>query len=1113
MWLDLHDIGSESQLYRWLFDAAEFNAWRTGTDDLYLFLDSFDECRLQINMLHAMLLREFQRCPIERLHVRVACRVADWPPAFEHGLRELFGSDEVGVFELAPLRRADVLLAAETGRVKPDDFMAAVEAARAVPLAIKPLTLDFLVRSFRRHHALPDRMADLYEEGCHLLCDESEARQEIRLPRSLTTTQRLAVAERMAAYSVFSNKAAFFTGVDRGDVPDEDLTLRAIVGDTESAEGASFGVDEAGVGDVLNTGLFSSRGERRLGWAHQTYAEFLAARYVVGRRVSLPQIMSLLIHPDDPDGKLVPQLLETAAWLAGMRSDVLDALLARDPEVVLRSDLNHVADNVRSAVVSALLDACMAGEWVDRDWGLKRTYTKLCHPALAQQLRPYLVSASKESVVRRVAIHIVEECREGGLLTELANLALDDQTELDTRVTAAYAIIDIGGEDFKRLLRPLIDTRVEIDPNWELKGCGLMAVWPMHLTTGELLQVLLPPRTGFFGTYWTFISRDPFKQVPTHELPMVLEWACRQCDSTAVPYEIENLVAELLDRASNHLDSALTFESFGRLAAIRLRHHDAVFDRESLMRLSLNQQRRHGVITAILAMASDDDVWDLLYSRMLVTEDALWLLAQYRQRPETEKLRWGRLLLHVWRDEDVAATDAVLTACQTDEVLAEILAPRVASVRLDSDEAAQQREQYRRMLEREKRQAEELPLLQPSPSDRVAHLLDRFEKGDLTAWWRLNQELTLEPRSTRYGTEFYSDLTSLPGWQESSDQTRGRLITAADRYVRGRTPEPEQWVAVDTGNQVTIHCADWAGFRAFWLLQTHGLERLAALPAEVWIRWASVIVGFQTLNPSEHEAPHQQLVARVYRHAPDQILQTMLDLIDAEKLRESPSVERILWRIEQCWDEHFAEALLEKSGSDGHSPFVMGQILEVLLERSFSSAVTFALSLVPEPLPEVEVDRPRSAIAGALLLKHQTAAGWPTVWRAMQQDDDYADAVLSRFAWRDRHEASFTRRLSEADLAELYVWLSRRYRPSDEPEINGLVEYRAAVGQWRDGLLTELKLRGTKEAIEAINQIATELPDQSWMRWILLEAKALTRQRTWLPPTPEDIRALAQSAE
>ncbi len=66
---------------------------------------------------------------------------------------------------------------------------------------------------------------------------------------------------------------------------------------------------------------------------------------------------------------------------------------------------------------------------------------------------------------------------------------------------------------------------------------------------------------------------------------------------------------------------------------------------------------------------------------------------------------------------------------------------------------------------------------------------------------------------------------------------------------------------------------------------------------------------------------------------------------------------------------------------------------------------------------------------------------------------------------------------------------------------------------WRDGLLSELQNRGTTAACQSIERIMVALPHLDWLKWILHEAKVLTRRRTWRPPAVNDIRALIETPE
>src|SRR6516225_5532263 len=151
LWLDLHSYGDESRHCRSIFGADTFVAWRKGKGEFHLFLDSFDECLVRIETLAGLLADEIKRLPLERFRLRIASRSAAWPSSFEQELSDLWGKNCVEVYELAPLRRVDVIEAASaTGLPDPDTFMRAVDEKQVVPLAIKPVTLQFLLNTYRK---------------------------------------------------------------------------------------------------------------------------------------------------------------------------------------------------------------------------------------------------------------------------------------------------------------------------------------------------------------------------------------------------------------------------------------------------------------------------------------------------------------------------------------------------------------------------------------------------------------------------------------------------------------------------------------------------------------------------------------------------------------------------------------------------------------------------------------------------------------------------------------------------------------------------------------------------------------------------------------------------
>ena len=444
-WVDLRAFQTDARLVKAIFEDPVFLEWKKGSHRLHLFLDSLDECLLRIDSVVALLLDEFKRSPIERLSVRIACRTADWPLGLEEGLRELWDNDSVEVYELAPLRRRDVAEAARANGLDPDSFLAEVDRKEVVPLAIKPVTLEFLLNTFKRGGQFPSAKKDLYLKGCRLLAEEtSQSRQDARQIGRLTPDQRLVVASRVAALTIFTMRYAIWTSPDRGDVPEEDITVSQMCGGKESCNGQEIAICEAAIREVLDTGLFSSRGPNRIGWAHQTYAEYLAAHYLVHRGLTHAQIMSLIVHPGDSKRKLVPQLHETAAWIAGMVPEVFRDIMDSDAEVLLKSDVATADVGDRQALVQTLLRLLEEEKLLYRDLGARGAYRKLSYPELANHLKAYLTDRTKGLIVRREATDIAEACELVGVQDDLANIVLDSTEPVEVRSNAAYAIARIG---------------------------------------------------------------------------------------------------------------------------------------------------------------------------------------------------------------------------------------------------------------------------------------------------------------------------------------------------------------------------------------------------------------------------------------------------------------------------------------------------------------------------------------------------------------------------------------------------------------------------------------------------------------------------------------------
>lgn len=1112
VFLNLRSYGSEDRLVRALFDSAEFTQWVSGSYRLHLFLDSLDECLLRIDTVAALLVDELKKYPVERLSLRVACRTAEYPSFLDSELRKLWGEENYKVYELVQLRREDVAEAVGVEGCDPEKFLAEAGRREVGPFAAKPVTLRLLIDLYRDGERLPSTQAALYEDGCRALCDEpNESRSAAGLKGRIETDERMIVAARIAAVTVLANRAAVWTGRDHHGATQEDVTVRDLQGGSEEVNPRSLNITEDVVRETLTTGLFNLRGANRLGWAHQTYAEYLAAWYLRHRRLNADQVMQLLTHPDDPEGKLVPQLYETAAWVATLMPELFRRIMVADADVVLRSDVAAVDVEDRAALVQSLLQL-FEEERIAHDWERQSHYRKLAHPQLSEQLRPYINDASKHPVARRTAIQIGHECELRDLQADLVHLALDTSEKSWLRERAADAVGDLGDAESKGKLKPLATEDSRDDPNKELKGYALTAVWPEHITAQELFATLDPPRESFFGSYDMFLSRHLVSRMRPDDLPTALAWIEGLERRHELPFTLRQVTDEIMLFAWQHLNNSGVLEAFARAAFARLKRYDDVvevrYGGEPARIFADDVGKRRQVLEVFLTIVEEPerDWHRFIDSRVLraFTTDRAWLV-EILPAAKSEKAR--RTLLELIKyffgvEVEPEHLQTLEAALQSNEGLREELGS-LFFLGLDTPEAARAKANYEHLQEWSK--DEEPPLLSPSPVERVETRLRHLEEGQLTAWWWMSEDLSLEPRDTHYTKGYEADITTFPGWLAADGAKRKRIVVSAERYLREGAPETSQWLGTNS-----FYYSALAGYRALRLLQREAPDRLDALVADVWGKWASIILTYPVTRGTDEEkdAAHRALVKRAYGYAPDAMIEIVLALIDISNEKDEH-----LWtdrNFDDCWDERFASALLAKAKVPTLKPRVVSQLLGELLKHQASGAQAFAESMVVAQA-EDNAARERAVAAARHLMAHAPDAGWTVVWQAIQRDETFGREVSEALEYILR-EGRFFEKLTEDQIADYYVWLSRQYPHAEDPVYEGVhfVGPRESLARWRDALLTSLKERGTVAAVIAIERVVRELPYLEWLRYVLLDARQNTRRHTWVSLPPAAIIALVR---
>jgi predicted NACHT family NTPase len=641
MVLNLHAYGSEDRLVKKLFESQQFSNWVQGDHHLYVFLDSLDECLLRIENLTKLLAEEFKQYEdkTDRLFLRIVCRTAVWQTTFEEQLRQIWGKDQVKIYELAPLRWKDVRHAAEREEIAdPDIFLQEICNKNIIPLAIKPITLIFLLKIYCRDGQFTENqpLCDLYLKGCRILCDEEDD-ADPRRPghkENLDLDQRLIIAARIAAVTVFANRDAVWMGRESGQIPEDDVLRRELALGFESINEKQIEVSEAKITEVLDTGLFSSRGVKRIGWAHQTYAEFLAAWYLRQHNLHLSQILNLIYA----DQRVIPQLQETAAWLASMIPEVFQAVMKTDPDVLLQSDISTIDNDNKAKLVKSLLQLHDEKNLAYSYFHILR-YKNLDYLGLAEQLQPYILKSTKSIWTRYVAIDIAKACQVKDVQNSLVDLVLDFKQDYQLRVHAITAACHLCDEDTKSRLKSLAIDNIEHDPEDDLKGYALQAVYPNHVSTEEVLNNLKSPeRDGFGGSYQKFLTENFVEYFHPADLLTALNWLERQPTVRELNHPFDTLSDSILQKAWEHIEDSKILFVFARIIFLRIQKSDAIVKSnysEFKQQLVDDDNKRRKLISEVIPLLPESDqyLWvsliDIENNQLaLLPQDSLWLSEQ-----------------------------------------------------------------------------------------------------------------------------------------------------------------------------------------------------------------------------------------------------------------------------------------------------------------------------------------------------------------------------------------------------------------------------------------------------------------------------------------------------
>jgi hypothetical protein len=1109
--IELRGFGDEQRLLDEVVSGPAGRALRDhDVDHALLAFDSLDECPLGMGHLAELIKQALARLP-GGLQLVVACRTAAWPPALETDIRNRF--PDIGIYEIAPLMARQIAVLAEAADLDSGAFAAAVAAARVQPLTGNPNTLrlllaDAIAQAGVEPLRLPGTQLDLFDRACQRLASEPNPYRRATAPPH-SPRELVAVAGYLATVALFSGASAFwldpFEDAPPGTLALPDLVPATVVwSDQDGPVAGPLPVEVPLVRDVLGTALFAGQGEQRVGFAHQTLAEFLAARHLVASAVPERQVSALL---RGRRGHLAPQVQAVATWLVALAPDRYQQLLTDDPAAFIQSAVELVDTDYRRVLVESLLD--LAGRHQLPDvYGLP--LTGLDYPGLAETLRAVLPDQKASVDARLLSVLLARANHLASLASPLLALALDTDAPTPLRSIAGHVVLELGDRSTRAQVATLADTERDDDPDDELLGLGLSAAVGLGTPLDELLQRLRAPNNpDLFGNYrLVLIDELPARLadpgLDPQQLGATLTWAAGIERRASDRPPADPAAAALLSAAEPLFDAVLRagwnraaqepalLAPTARLLAVRCTHHYTVVHgrRTQLPALPADQRRLllAAVRVELRALGADPgEVYHAL-GTLLLRDDLAWLIRSSLEATDpTEAADWALYVRWVFDPTDPAHVRQALDVPTDTALYREAFAAWREEIPLGSERAAL----LRRVHDRQAREPEG-----PTEAD-LRHRLttELAQPRDDDTFTRLCRWLLFAPGERHSHQTLELDVTALPGWALLDDHQRAKAAELARQHLQHADVDPAAYLGTNT-----VGFRELAGVRALVLL-CHTLGQTPSLPPARWATWATAIVGAPV--GSSEQALLEEATRLAYRHAPDAVLAA------AEVLARQADQHGgfVLQRIGPVLDKAASPWLAALASDPDVERDSAAAALRLLIQQDPDAAIPVLRATLNRLQATSTPWRDRAEDAAATALGIDPAGTWEPIWAAAQADTAFGDAVLLRLA-HDRDLA--IRALSEDRLVDLWRFLHERFPPSEDPVVHGahFVSPRESIAELRSRLLPELAQRGTDQAVALLRRLADQHPAMPQLARLTVDAEHAARRGDWTPLPPRQVVAL-----
>lgn len=1103
------ELASPDELWRVTVDSPRWREARRNGGQVTLILDGLDEALQRLPVVLGTLRNCLDSEPPEFTRLALVSRVEDWRDSRADDLFARWDKDHRGgAFELCPLRWKDVMLAAKESGLHSDKFTSAVCAGRIGWMAARPKLLLMLLEEFQAHRRLPDSRRELFRRAAHRMCAEHDSERHEVLERSgravIPAAEIYPVVARIAALLILTGKSYVGIASDAQATP-ADLTFDELLGGNEPLGQSSFEVDKIHLRAALDSSHFVARGSGRLGFDHQSMAEFMAAEYLC--RCTTPQLRSLLTQRVDSTDYLLPQFREISAWIAVQHDDFCSYLLRREPRFLLDADAVELDEQTRREAVAALLAQMDREETFDGS-ATEQFLKSLRHSQLARQLRPYIVDSTRNVVVRRTAIRLAGAARCQSLKADLWSL-LDQPQQVSVRRSAVTALGNMAAPSdrfkFLKALRGILGAQ----PDEELRGEALEFLVPRYLPVRSVLEHLVPRDDSFFGTYWRVMEHHLPENVRLGDVLPILSECNRRSKFGGSIGPLKKVADAAVKLALRNFAEPKIRTACIRFLGIQTEQNGwrDTWDNVCPKKLSslAETKLRRTIMEGFVALSKGSFVSFLRFNLWPNQEDLGWLLDKVRDVRGSRRTVWAdltaRLTFHGIPPK--LRGDFSHTYRSVAVLRQKLPKPRRFDlfVTLERRAMAAKRWQELWTLRSERQRTHEATRILT-----VANVLDQFRDGN-AGWWQHFPDVLrywgakeADPSEAKQARGY--DISKWAGWFKLSDADHLMVRRMAAKFLHEAPIPPRKLGQLYKFDEAAVHAI---------VLLGKAVTANEALRTAVRNKWVLAILhGLYNGEPELTAAA--TLAFRLDRSAC--LTWAHEELVHRDSKGSESST---LHRLKQCWD-------------DALTSVVTAFALRTRRPRTILHACTLLSEVAPKAAKDLWQKLAHMAASQRfgkwermitlLGLLGFPKEGWDASFarllrssRATQIRFFVEHAALTRFDFPGWPAA-----LTERQFADLYLLLIDLFPPGKLKDYarGGSVRPRDYIGDLQRICMNVLVQRGTPAACAELRRMSGLVPpdDRVWIRWRLREAIDQRLRTEWTrdQPTSAAILRLARTA-